>query len=323
MTPILNKSLRAGLMIACGALFVACSSDSGEDTSGAAAVDLPKGLSLVMLNASTGAYYLFDTDTNTRTDLNDQAQRSQDSAVQKLLISDTSTIGHFFSWPDFRMVNGQERLDDKYLLLKPTYVPGSAIDSTKFVQLTHFHDGTLAAHSADEFANPEPGSNKAAGLTRLNNHVAAQAELEEEVASVLPAGETLCRAYIDPYLKFEEEHAGAKSSDHAHGDLAHMALTTTGRMYFFAENETGLAQSQGFVKLDNVNTIADCTRATISRASDDGVLVFIPDTQRLYLVDSHGGDFHQHSTWHISAVLPRGLRADLLTVLGDGGEHEH
>ncbi len=327
MTPNLKKSLRASLLLACGAVLGACSSSSSDDAAagGSASVDMPEGLSLVLLNASTGAYYLFDAETETRTDLNDLAQRSQDSAVQKLLISDTSTIGHFFSWPDFRVANGQEMLDDKYLLMKPGYIPGSEISADKFVQLAHFHDATLAAHSADEFANPEPGSSRAAGMARLNSHVSEQAELVAELAAVLPAGETLCRAFVDPYVKFEHEQepAGEGAAEHEHGDLVHMALTTSGRMHFFAEGDAGLAPTQGFVKLDNVTFIENCDRTTIAHASEDGVLVFVPDTQRIYLVDSHGGDYHQHSTWPISAILPRGVRADLVAVMGAGADHDH
>jgi len=306
------------------------SSSSGDETS----VELPEGLSLSLLNAGTGAYYSFDTTTEARADLNELATGSQDSAVQNLAITDTSTIGHIYHWPDFREVNGEEQFDMKYVLMRPTYQAGSTIDADQMVQLTHFHDETLAAHSAEEFRNPAPGSGKEKGLLRLNNFVAEQSELEAEVTEVMPVGTQLCRAYIDPYLKFEEEeeHAAEEAEEetteetegeHEHHDLMHYALDTTGRMYFFTEEENGLEQAQGFVQLDEVSHISDCSRTTIARVSEDGVLVFIPDTQRLYLVDSHGGDFHQHSTWPVSALLPENETTDIVAVIGAGEEHDH
>ncbi|KAG1651233.1 hypothetical protein GQR58_027371 [Nymphon striatum] len=178
------------------------------------------------------------------------------------------------------------------------------------VQLTHFHDDTLAAHSADEFENLEAGSGKALAMERLNNFVAEQKELEEEVAE-------------------EEEAEGTETAteeteeEHEHGELVHYALDTTGRMYFFEEHEDGLEEMQGFVQLDNVSSIMDCSRTTIARVSEEGVLVFIPDTQLLYLVDAHGGDFHQHSTWPVSALLPENETTDLVALIGSGEEHDH
>ncbi|MES9863321.1 MAG: hypothetical protein ABW157_04550 [Candidatus Thiodiazotropha sp. LLP2] len=38
-----------------------------------------------------------------------------------------------------------------------------------------------------------------------------QNALEEEIAEVIPEGEQLCRAFVDPYLQFElEQEAGAE-----------------------------------------------------------------------------------------------------------------
>mgnify|MGYP001825346756 CR=1 FL=1 len=53
------------------------------------------------------------------------------------------------------------------------------------------------------------------------------------------------------------------------------------------------------------------------------VLFFIPDTQLLYLVDAHGGDFHLHSTWPVSALLPENETTDLVALIGTGEDHDH
>jgi hypothetical protein len=166
----------------------------------------------------------------------------------------------------------------------------------------------------------------AAGLERLNSFVTKQKALEEEIAEVIPDGEQLCRAYVDPYVEFElEQEAAAEegTEEHAHGALVHFALTESGRVYFFEEHEGALEQIQGFVSLDDVVTISDCNRTTIARVSEDGVIVFVPDTQLLYLVDSHGGDFHQHSTWATSLLMPEGVNADMIAIIGSGEEHDH
>jgi len=339
---LLKQRARYAVFAAICAMALGACSDSDDDDSPdddhdhengeTSGIGLPGDLFLSVVNATDGGYYLFNTETEERLDLNEEAAASSDTGVQNLMIDDVSMLGHFVHWPDFRVIDDEEHFDMKYVLMKPSYVPGSVIDSDQFIQLAHFHDDMLAAHAASEFANPEPGSNKAAGLERLNQHVAEQAELVEEIEEVMPEGEQLCRAYIDPYLLFEEGHehdeeetATREDDEHEHGELVHFALSDTGRMYFFHEEEAGLEQSQGFVKLDEVSTIADCTRTTIARTGPEGVLVFIPDTQRLYLVDAHGGDFHQHSTWSIAEILPEGAEAHMVAVIGagEGDDHDH
>ena len=329
MNSIFKKALLASL-ISTSALLTACGGSSGTaDTNqdqDQTKVGLPAGLTLSFVDANSPKYYSFNTTSEALVDLNDLAATSGDSAVQKLAISDTSTIGSFFHWPDFRMNGDVEALDNKYLLMKPTYQTGVSISSDDFVQLVHFHDTDLAAHSADEFANPVEGSAKAAGLARLNSHVDFQKDLEEEVSEALPQDQILCKAYVDPYQKFEIEQAETSTTTteaHDHGDLVHFALTQSGRVYFYKEGTSGLESLQGFVTLDGVSNISNCARTTIARTSEDGVLVFVPDTQKLYLVDSHGGDYHQHSTWSVSSFLPSGFHADMMAAIGEGAAHDH
>ncbi|WP_319380671.1 hypothetical protein [Thiomicrorhabdus sp.] len=316
----MTAAMAALLLSGCGG-----GSDSTEDSYESG---LPENLTLSFIDAASPQYFALNTNDDSVTDLNDLAASSGDSAVQKLALNDTSVLGSIFFWPDFRLVDGEEKLDGKYLVMKPDYVADDAIDSTKFVQLVHFHGTDLAAHSADEFENPEEGSGKALALQRLNAYVAEQKELKEEVAEALPEDQTLCRAYVDPYLKFELEQeeatATAEEEAHVHGDLVHFALTKSGRVYFYKEGENGLESTQGFVVLDDVEQIDNCARTTIARSSEDGVLIFVPDSQSLYLVDSHGADYHQHSQWSVPTVLQNdGLYLDMMAVLGEGAEHDH
>jgi hypothetical protein len=329
------------------ALLLSGCGGSGGDSDTEYSLGLPAGLTIAMVDVNNLEYYSLDTTTEELTDLNALADESGDSAVQKLRLTDTSVLGSFVHWPDFRVVNDVEMLDGKYLLMKPDYVPSTTVlggteeSPGNFVQLVHFHDTDLAAHSTDEFygadacsqADQDAGtcSGKYYGLQRLNSFVTEQADLEIEIAEALPEDQTLCRAYIDPYQKFEHEQEEAleesggeiQEEAHDHGALTHFALTDTGRMYFYQEGEAGLESIQGFVELDGVNSVADCSRTTIARASEDGVLVFIPDTQKLYLVDNHGADFHQHSVWNLAEILPEGTTADMAAILGEGTAHEH
>lgn len=314
---------------------------------------LPEGLTLAMVDASAPEYVSFNTETEEVVDLNEKALASGDSAIQKMQIADTATIGHFFHWPDFRVVNEgtdneEEKTDMKYLLMKPDYVPGSEITHENFVQLVHFHGEDLAAHSADEFDPAQYGDNwqgsgKQMGLARLNAYVSEQAELEAEIAEALPDGQTLCRAFVDPYIKFEmsheheeghEEDADNQAEDgenqaedgheHDHGELVHFALTESGRIYFYEEHEgEGLESTQDFVALSNISSIANCDRTTIARATDDGIMVYVPDNQQLYLVDNHGADWHEHSYWDAADIFPQGYSVDLMAIIGEGGEHDH
>ncbi|MEJ2424388.1 MAG: hypothetical protein P8101_07965 [Candidatus Thiodiazotropha sp.] len=325
-----SKLIFASLLCTQAFLLAGCGGSSNNDSpandlsTNETTLGLPEEMHLIMLNALSGAYYSFDSTTEVRTDLNEMAATSQDSAVQNLQITDISTIGHYFHWADFRVANNEELLDMKYLLMVPDYTLSDPINADQFVHLAHFHGDQLAAHDAEEFRDPEAGSDKAAALERLNDVVGQQQALEEEISEVLPNGEQLCRAYVDPYQQFELEQVAEGEGDaHDHGALVHFALTESGHVYFFAEHEGVLEQTQGYVVLDDVVTIADCNRTTIARASDDGILIFVPDTQLLYLVDSHGADFHQHSTWPISLLMPEGVSADLLAVIGSGSEHDH
>ena len=330
-----SRALLKGFLLLMLLSIGGCDSDSDDEDNEDETVDvLPDGLALAFLNASDATYIAYDTTSERSADINEVAAASSDSAVQKMVVDDTADIGFFFHWPDFRVIDDEEYTDMKYLLMKPgySYQSGAEIDSEQFVQLVHLHDEDLAAHSADEFDSPEAGSNQEAGLMRLNEAVAAQEELENELAEVLPGDQTLCRAYVDPYLLFEHEHEEEHEEEeheaeeeHEHGDLMHYALTQSGRIYFYQEGEAEeLESSQGFVALDNVTSINDCSRTTIARVSEEGILVFVPDSQSLYLVDSHeGADFHQHSVWALTDILPEGSRADLMAVVGSGSEHEH
>ena len=338
----LNKKFLLVSLLSGPALLLGACSDSSNDSDNdgeGVFIGLPEGLSLNMINASNGGFYTYNTTTGILADQNAVAAASQDSAEQNTQITDTSAIGHFLVWADAEEDHGHEakneeeediHLESRFLLMRPSYQPGSPIDADQFAVLFDFHGEELAGHLADEYRDPEPGSQVAEELERLNAFVTAQSELEAEVAEALDSeGQTLCKAYIDPYLAAELAHTHegeeGSSEEAAHEEtLVHYALTDTGRMYFYEEHEGALESLQGFVKLDATSSIQDCARTSIARVSEEGVLVFIPETQTLYLVDAHdGADFHQHSTWSADLLMPAGARADLVAIVGAGEAHDH
>lgn len=338
---IFQLSLRSksALFIAASLLLGGCGDGSDSDTEEVVDV-LPDGLMLAFIDAGSAAYRGYNTTLEISADLNELAAASGDSSIQELALTDTADIGHILPFADFRMSGDDEITDMKYILMKPvyTYQSGETVSSDHFVQIVHLHDEDLAAHGADEYESPEVGSVEEAELLRLNEMVSTQAELETELSEALEVeGQTLCRAFIDPYLAFEheheeehegEEHEGeeheGEEHEHEHGELVHYALTDSGRIYFYEEHEEELESTQPFVVLDDVVSITDCGRTTMARVNDEGILIFVPDSQMLYLVDAHdGSDFHQHSTWAISDLLPAGFRADLMAVIGEGEDHDH
>lgn len=330
----------AALLTACGGASSTNNNEDGKTPSGSS-VNLPDGKNLVLIDASSTKHYLYNTTTEKSLDLNDEASKSGDQSVQNLAVSDPSTIGSFFLWADD--ANGDGTInDEKVVLMKPNYQAGTAIDHTNMQYLAHFHGEEFAAHAASEF-NPATygdnwaGSKKEKGLARLNAYVTKQKELFDEVDEALKtaaAGQILCRAFVDPRAGAEhegEEHnhgvtprAEAGHEAHAEKPAVHIALTNSGRMYFMAEKDGAMALTQDtFVALTGVSGIENCAKTGITRASDNGVLVFVEDSQKIYLVDNHGADWHEHSNWDISKLMPAGFHADYVAALGAGeGAHD-
>ena len=268
---------------------------------------LPDGNWLIFIDASSPKLFSYDTNSESYLDLNARATSSSETDEQNLSVTDTSAIGSFLHWLD----NG----NDKILLMKPGYNRGESIDASKFLFLAHPHGNKLAAHASSEFENPAEGSKKQKGLARLNSYVTQQAELFTKVNAALQAeapGETLCQAYVDLH-------------EDASSPLMHLALTQSGRVYDFSEVDGTLkASSSGFSELTGVSHIQDCAKSSIVRVNKDGVFIFVADTQKLYLIDRHGGDFHLHASWKISDFMPTGFHADFMTAISNAdSEHEH
>lgn len=347
---ICTKNVLFPALVGSAALLTACGGSSGGSDGDPNTLDigLPGGQKIALLNSVDGRYHVYDTDSYAISDLNLAARTSQDGDVQNMEITDTSTVGHFLHFPDVRTVGEETSISDWYALMKPGYDAGTTVTAEDFVKLVHLHDGELAAHRADEYEGLEAGSQRAEFMERLNAFVTEQAELDEEVGEVLnAAGQSLCRAYVDPYQKHGVEHEGEHDHDddhdhakvlkeegthegdhdhdhegeHDHHELVHFGLTDSGRIYFYHEEEAGLESFQGFVTLSGVETILDCDKTTITRINEEAIMVFVPDNQMLYLVDNHGGEWHEHESWAVAEL--NGLQADMVAILPNGSDHDH
>jgi hypothetical protein len=191
-----------------------------------------------------------------------------------------------------------------------------------FHYLGHFHEENnekfFAAHSADEFDPAVASEKKLATLDALSAHLHEQEEIRAEIEEALPGNEMLCNFFV-----FEHSHE-ADTNETEEEAAPHIALTESGKVYVFAEVNETLSEIQEPVVLDGVTECQE-SESSIIQNGDHGVIIFSAQTQKLYLVDNHGMDFHQHSSWDIGRFLPTGFTPTDMAGIGEGheGDHEH
>lgn len=290
-----------------GITFSGCGGGDSTDSTNSSSLDLPDGKTLLFYSADTTEQYSYDTDTDTYTNLNivDQTYDMEGKS------------GKLYTW--FDPTDGSA-IDQKIVMFKDTY--SYAIDGNvtfdDFHYLGHFHteDNTqvFAAHSANEF---DPDNNasteKLAALTRLSNSLNERELQKEAILNLFPLDKELCN-----YLKIA--HTDPEDND----TLPYFAMSGDGEIYVYEEDENGtLSALQSPVLLDGVT---ECSPETTSilQYSEAGILVFSAQTQKLYLVDNHGGDFHQHASFTASKFLPNGFVPTQMEGIGKGeDEHDH
>jgi len=288
-----------------------CDSDN-DNNNGSNGADLPDEKTLVFYNQTTADQYSYDTDSETAGDLN------ADATSNFYMVGEDT--GRLFYWPD-EYTEGE--VDEKIVMLKADYdyATDGNITHEDFIYLGHFHDEALAAHSADEFdpASESYSAAKGEALVRLNTYLAEQdairTEITEALETVAPT-EALCNFFVPSHHHDEEEGEEEES-------IPHYALSDAGKLYVFEENTSAELESiQSAISLEGVDS---CTAmgSGMTAYGEHGVLVFSSDSQKLYLVDSHGLDYHQHSQWDLSEFMPAGFSADMMIGLGEGEAHDH
>ena len=286
-------------------LFTGCGGGSG--TSGTGNVDLPDGKVLIFFDNATSQQYMYDTDSETFTNMNGTGEN----------YDMTGKNGKLIVW----FHHTDSGVDQKIVMLFDDFdINEGNLTHQYFHYLGHFHEENnvpvFAAHSADEF---DPDNNasqkKLKALTALNAHLLEQEEVKEELEQALPAGETLCNFFV-----FEHDHEDENGTEEE--AAPHIALTMSGKVYIFEENGGNLMQSQASFALDGVTECKE-NESSIVQYSEHGVLVFSAETQKLYLIDEHGIDFHQHSSWDISYFLPNGFTPTGFAGIGEGEDDDH
>ena len=301
--------LLSGLLVGCGGT---STSEDGTHTGSSTQIDLPDGNVLIFFDNNSSAQYLYDTDSETYEDMN----------IETANYDMTVKHGKLIVW-NHHTTTG---VDPKIVMLDEYFdISDGNLTYTDFHYLGHFHEENnekfFAAHSADEFDPEVASDNKLAALNALNAHLIEQEEIREEISEALQleteGNETLCNFFV-----FEHDHEEAESNESEEEAAPHLALTESGKVYVFAEVNETLSEIQAPVVLDGVTTCQE-SESSIIQNGDHGVLIFSAETQKLYLVDNHGMDFHQHSSWDIDRFLPAGFTPTDLAGIGEGHEHEH
>lgn len=289
------------------ALFTGCGSDSssGENNDGDISKLSAEGKTFIFYNQTTGSQYVVDPDHGVLSSLDTNA-----SSNFYMLGKEAARLTY---WPD------ETTGDAKVIMLKNSYsLEDGNVSHEDFEYLGHFHGTDLAAHSADEFDPAVASEKKLATLGRFSNYLREQAEIQAEIEEALSnEGEELCNFYVAKHHHEEDANATQEPA-------VHYAITKSAKVLFYVDGAAGLEKVQGqlAVNLSAANT-CEVGKSGIT-AAHDGVYIFLASTQRLYLVDSHGLDYHEHSAWDLSEFMPSGFDATQMVGFGeDDGEHEH
>lgn len=334
----MNTGLKVTGM-ALGALltFAGCGGSSGSTSSNdnsTNSTSAPSGTEtgqekvLYFYNHLTDQQYSFDTSTGKATNQNTAINNDYNTAE-----NNDDTLRSYIDMAgkdDGRLIYWLDDEDEKIVMVKASYnyATDGNLTYDDFYYLAHFHGTEIAAHSNEEFS---PDSNetetikakKAAALARLNVHLAEQEEIKAEISEALVnlgSGETLCNFFV-PEHHHEDEEEG-----HEEEATTHYALTNTGKVYFFQENNSSLELFQNTaVHLTGASSCV-ATESGITSSSEHGVYIFLKETQTLYLVDEHGEDYHEHSKWKLTEFMPSSFEATQMVSLNIGDaedDHDH
>jgi hypothetical protein len=301
--------LLSGLLVGCGGS--STSENNTEQGSIPQVVDLPDGNVMIFFDNNSSAQYLYNTDSETYENMNIETENYDMSGKN----------GKLIVWNHHTSTG----VDPKIVMLDEYFdINDGNLTYTDFHYLGHFHEENnekfFAAHSADEFDPTVASDQKLAALDALNAHLFEQEEIREEISEALlletEGNETLCNFFV-----FEHDHEEAETNESEEA-APHLAFTESGKVYVFAEVNETLSRIQAPVVLDGVTECQE-NQSSIIQNGDHGVLIFSAQTQKLYLVDNHGMDFHQHSSWDIERFLPAGFTPTDLAGIGEGHDHEH
>jgi len=291
-----------------GTLLIGCGGNSNSSDTTSTDIDLPDGLTMIFFDNASSQQYLYNTDSETYEDMNIDETQSYNM---------TGKHGRLITW----FHETTSGVDQKIVMLNEDFdINEGNVTYESFQYLGHFHEENneklFAAHSPDEFGPDNNASaTKLAALNALSADLLEKEEIKDEIAAALPSGETLCNFFV-----FEHDHDEENATEEE--AVPHIALTTTGMVYIFEESDGTLLQSQSAFALEGVSS-CERDKSAIMQVDEEGVIIFSSQSQKLYLVDNHGIDFHQHSSWDISYFLPAGFTPTTLASITEGEEHDH
>jgi hypothetical protein len=325
------STILSALILGASIFFTGCGdSDSASNTN---SIDIESdGKTLIFYSASTNDHVAYNVDEAEIENLNS----SDDSELANFNM-DESDSGKLFIWIDNKGDDNASNDEEKVVMFRQDYSYTQDGNATweDFYYLGHYHaeeeDGEmhyhLAAHTNDEFdlSNvPEADlatNAKFLALKRLNTYLAEQNTIEINMQNTLNALNTpvtLC---------------GFKSISNDNG-TRNYALGANGRLYIFNNELNSSTNTYGYID-ETLVTSNGCEQnklgiSSVSHHDEDGVVVFLESTQKVYLVDSHdGGVYHVHTTYDLSEVIGNGKSAEMMVSLipvgydADEEEHEH
>ena len=272
-----------------------CGSDSSSDTALSDPLELESdGKTLLFYSASTNEHYAFDVDSESTTDLNGESDADGNDLGNFNM--NASTQGRLFVWIDNKGDDNASNDEGKVLMFSQNYDYASDGNATweDFYYLGHYHNDNvtsyyLAAHSNDEF-NVTSGA-KYNAMIRLNTYLAQQESLKTTLGALLPAeANGMCA-----FHQFENEE----------DETFYYVMGTNGTMYVY---------DAAYTFKDSVAVSSSCESNGVGISStEDGVLLFLSATQKVYSVDSHeDGIYHVHNSWDLSDLLGSGKSAQMM-----------
>ncbi len=306
---ITMKKIWIASAVAAAVMITGCGgSSNNEETT---AIDLPDGKTLIFFDNASSEQYLYNTDTDSFKDMN-IAGENYDM---------TGKNGKLIMWNH----ETDAGVDQKIVMIDENFdIEDGNLTHEDMHYLGHFHEENnvpvFAAHSADEFDPAVASDVLLAAIEALNMYLIEQNEIKDEITEALPSGETLCNFFVFEHEEHEDDNDTAHEEEEA---APHIAITTSGKVYVYEEHEEGLEESQAAFALDGVTECKE-NEVSIIKNDDYGVLIFAAESQKLYLADSHGANFHVHSTWDADRFLPTGFTPTIFTGIGESeDDHDH
>ena len=298
-----NNIKNMALVLSTLAILSGCGSDSDDVASskGATIPDIESAKKvLTFYGTASNDNYAVDLETNTLTNLNENNK----TAILE------GEEGRLFVWIDNKGDDNASNDEDKVIMFKKNYsITDHNATWEDFHYINHLSGDEMHPHHNSEFNTTDPESAKYKAMVRLNEYLLEQEALKTELAnSVTAKGTSICNYYS---VKHEN-------------DTDYFVMGTDGYIYTYENNGTDTSFKDATL-ISSAGCVAD--ESGIS-AAQEGVIVYLKSTSKLYLVDSHGdGVSHVHSEWNLSEILSAGASIDMMVGIvdleHDGDEHDH